>query len=168
MIMQPQRPNAPLPPEDAIATWLATARAWSPDASASWVTKLRREGVDLPSPSEVAPHDVPSVLARLIDALAEHEVFLVHTDHLDDASLYRYLILTALAAPAPPRTPGTCEIIDLCPLYGSGIDTMLACHASDEVRAALTARGIPIPPRQAPASNRDRSLPRPPAQHDPR
>ncbi len=162
MIMQPRRTVPRTPSSDAVAQWLANAKAWNPESAPTWVTKLRADGVELPPPAEVPESEASSRLASLIDALAARGVFLAHTDHLDDQSLYAYLVSTALAAPAPPRGPGTCELIDLCPPYGSGIDTMLACHASDELRAELAARGVPLPPRTARAADRDQHLPRPP------
>jgi hypothetical protein len=159
--MQPEQHHSDLATKDAVAAWLAAARAWDPETAPSWVSRLRADGLDLPDPEGVQRDDAAKVLTTLIDALAARGVFLVHTDHLDDAGLYAYLLTTALAAPAPPRRPGTVEVIDLCPPYGSGIDTMLACHASEATRAALAARGIPLPPRKAPAADRDRTLPRP-------
>jgi hypothetical protein len=113
-------------------------------------------------PSEtVLAGDLPDVLGVLIKALGERHVYLCHTNHLDDAALYEYLVNTALEVTAPPRQPMAYEVIDLCPPYGKNIDMMLAFHASDALRAGLRAIGVDLPPRRTPVANRDHGLPRP-------
>ena len=142
--------------------WLWTARNWSPDTGPTWIQRLRDEGVRLPSPQDAADKEFESLAQRLIRSLAERGVYLAHTDHLDDRALYTYLMDTALTIPAPPRQPGSIELIDLCPPYGEGIELMLACYASDETRRQLARKGVPIPPRRKRRTDRDRTLPRPP------
>ena len=141
--------------------WLSTAREWSPDTAQTWVERLRKEGVRLPNPDVICDQRIGAISQRLIVSLAERGVYLAHTDHLTDRELYAYLIDTALAIPAPPRQPGAIELIDLCPPYGKGIELMLACYASDDVRSQLSLQGVPIPPRQAKPARRDGQLPRP-------
>lgn len=144
------------------ADWISTARQWSPDTAPSWIERLRHEGVRLPEPSDVCNRTIGTITQRLILSLADRGVYLAHTDHLTDHELYAYLIETALAIPAPPRQPGAIELIDLCPPYGAGIELMLACYASDDVRHQLSLQGVPIPPRQTKPAQRDCDLPRPP------
>ncbi|MDG1838157.1 MAG: hypothetical protein P8I91_05080 [Phycisphaerales bacterium] len=144
-----------------MATWLESARDWDPETAPSWLDQLRSDGIQVPSPETVLAGDLPDVLGVLIKALSERHVYLCHTNHLDDAALYAYLVNTALAVTALPRQPTAYEVIDLCPLYGKGIDTMLACHASDSLRASLQALGVDVPPRRALIANRDQWLPRP-------
>ena len=123
--------------------------------------RLRADGVNLPSPDEATDEAMPHLCHRLIVSLAERGVYLDHTDHLDPRGLYTYLVGTALAIPSPPRAPDSVELIDLCPPYGQGIDLMLACYATDEVRAELSASGVDVPPRRPKRANRDATLPRP-------
>ena len=157
-----QRPPAsPTLSCEDMATWLETARAWDPETAPTWIDRLRSEGVQVPPPENMLARDLPHMLGVLIKALGERDVYLCHTDHLDDAELYEYLVNTALEVPAPPRQPTAYEVIDLCPPYGKGIDMMLAFHASDSLRASLLAVGVDLPPRRVPIANRDRGLPRP-------
>jgi len=142
--------------------WLSTSRGWRPNTAPTWIERLRVEGVRLPNADDVCDQTIASVTQRLILSLAERGVYLAHTDHLTDRELYGYLIDTALAIPAPPRQPGTIELIDLCPPYGEGIELMLACYASDNVRSQLSLQGVPIPPRRTKPAERDGQLPRPP------
>ncbi|MDP6986674.1 MAG: hypothetical protein QGG74_01395 [Phycisphaerales bacterium] len=148
--------------QEEMVEWLSTARGWSPDTAPTWTQRLRNEGVRLPAPDAIAEKDMPRLSQRLILCLAERGVYLSHTDHLSDRALYTYLIETALAIPGPPRQPGSFELIDLCPPYGRGIELMLACYASEDMRQQLSLQGVEIPPRIALVADRDRSLPKPP------
>ncbi|HCA38148.1 MAG: hypothetical protein QF781_01530 [Phycisphaerales bacterium] len=141
--------------------WLQTARDWTPDTAPTWMERLRNEGVQLPPPENADESAIADLTLRLILSLAERSVYLTHTDHLSDRALYTYLVDTALALPAPPRQPGSIELIDLCPPYGHGIELMLACYASDDMRQQLSRKGISIPPRRPLSVDRDRTLPRP-------
>ena len=154
-------PTSPALSSEDMATWLETARAWDPETAPSWIDRLRSDGVQLPPPENLLAGDLPDVLGVLIKALGERDVYLCHTDHLNDTELYEYLVNTALEVTAPPRQPAAYEVIDLCPPYGKGIDMMLAFHASDSLRAGLLAVGVDLPPRRVPIANRDRGLPRP-------
>jgi hypothetical protein len=157
-----QQPSAsPTLSSEDMATWLKTARAWDPESAPSWLDRLRSDGVQVPPPENMLAVDLPDVLGVLIKALGDRDVYLCHTDHLDDAALYEYLVNTALEVTAPPRQPMAYEVIDLCPPYGKNIDMMLAFHASDALRAGLRAIGVDLPPRRAPVANRDHRLPRP-------
>ena len=157
-----QQPSAsPTLSSEDMATWLKTARAWDPESAPSWLDRLRSDGVQVPPPENMLAVDLPDVLGVLIKALGDRDVYLCHTDHLDDAALYEYLVNTALEVTAPPRQPMAYEVIDLCPPYGKNIDMMLAVHASDALRAGLRAIGVDVPPRRAPVANRDHGLPRP-------
>jgi hypothetical protein len=146
---------------DAIE-WIERARGWSPQSGVTWIERLRKDGIRLPDPDRVSNQHLPALVRRLVLSLAERGLYVLHTDHLTDAELYRYLIVSALAVPAPPRQPGAFEIIDLCPPYGAGIELMLSCYASDEARAELAAEGLDLPPRKPLIANRDRTLPQPP------
>ncbi len=160
MIKDARQP-ATVPEYDPVASWLAQARHWSPDEAPTWIERLRDEGIVLPAPDDVAHGGFEAPLDRLIVALGDREVYLLHTDHLTDEALYRYLLDTALRVPCPPRQPGSAEIIDLCPPYGQSIDIMLAIYASDALRAELRHRGVAIPPRRPRAIHRDSGLPKP-------
>jgi hypothetical protein len=148
--------------DQSFICWLQQARAWNPTDSPTWIAFLRSEGLNIPDSARIAEDDIGRYLRRLILALAERGLYLVHTDHLTDRALYEYLINAALAAPRPPRSDGQVELIDLCPPYGEGLERILASYASDEVRQTLQNRHIPVPPRVELAADRDHSLPHPP------
>ena len=51
-----------------------------------------------PAPEHLSEDELRNVLASLIESLASQHVVLVHTDHLDDRSLYRIILRDILPA----------------------------------------------------------------------
>lgn len=131
---------------------------------APWTTnldQLREIGVDPPMPDAIDDDEIGAALDAVIMGLAVLQVFLLHTDHLDDRSLYRRLRLDVLhdrVRDVPPAT-GSREWIDLA----GGVDrsAYLAVHATDAERASLEAAGVIVPPRMERRADRDHRLPRP-------
>jgi hypothetical protein len=107
-------------------------------------------------------YDAPHDLCTLIGRLAELNIVVERTDHLDDAALYQFL-LGFLDEPLHLlNDPETIMHIDL---VGSGSDEDNALffryYASDEERE-WWMRGFPgemLPPRERPPHDRDRLLP---------
>ena len=107
-------------------------------------------------------YDAPHDLWTLIERLAELNIVVERTDHLDDAALCQFL-LAFLDEPLPLlNDPETIMHIDL---LGSGSDEDNALffryYASDEERE-LWMHAFPdetLPPRERPPHDRDRLLP---------
>lgn len=105
-----------------------------------------------------APHD----LWTLIGHLAELNIVIERTDHLDDAALYEFLLAYLDEPLHLPNDPGTITHIDL---IGSGSDEDNALffryYASDEDREYWMREfpGETLPPRERPPYDRDRLLP---------
>lgn len=131
---------------------------------APWTTnldQLREIGVDPPMPDAIDDEELGTALQAMIAGLAELQVFLLHTDHLDDRACYRRLRLDVLRDPVrdvPPAT-GSREWIDLA--GGADRSAHLAVHATDAERAALESEGVIVPPRMERRAHRDHRLPRP-------
>ena len=131
---------------------------------APWTTnldQLREIGIDPPMPDAIGDAELGAALDAVIDGLAVLQVFLLHTDHLDDRACYRRLRLDVLhdrVRDVPPAT-GSREWIDLA--GGTDRSAHLAVHATDEERASLASAGVIIPPRMRRRADRDRRLPRP-------
>jgi hypothetical protein len=107
-------------------------------------------------------HEVPHDLWTLIEALAELNVVIERTDHLDDAA-FREFLLHLLDEPVPlSNDPGMVMHVDVLG-GGSNEDNelVLRYYASEEDRA-LWKRDFPkdkLPPRERPPHHRDRLLP---------
>jgi hypothetical protein len=107
-------------------------------------------------------HEVPDDLWPLIGHLAELNVVIERTNHLDDTALREFL-LELLDQPVPvSNDPGTIMHVDV---VGSGSDEDNALffryYASDEEREHWM-REFPdetLPPRERPPHDRDRFLP---------
>jgi hypothetical protein len=127
--------------------------------------RLQRDGVQVRAPGDVSPDQIRGCLWELIYALAAHHVFLLHTNHLDDAELYAWLHDEWLAR-SSSAVPGTRwnEHIDI---LGTGTDAdneiWLRFYA-DEVFREIWSRDFPEdlpPPSEAAPFDRDRWLPGP-------
>ena len=129
-----------------------------------WTTnldQLREIGIDPPMPEAIDDDELRATLDAVIEGLAVLQVFLLHTDHLDDRACYRRLRLDVLhdrVRDVPPAT-GSREWIDLA--GGTDRSAHLAVHATDAERASLEAAGVIVPPRMRRLADRDRRLPRP-------
>lgn len=107
-------------------------------------------------------YDVPHDLWTLIGRLAELNIVIERTDHLDDAALYEFLLAFLDEPLHLPNDPETITHIDL---VGSGSDEDNALffryYASDEEREYWMREfpGETLPPRVCPPHDRDRLLP---------
>lgn len=133
-------------------------------ARAPWTTnleQLREIGLDPPMPDAIDDDELGAALDAVISGLAVLQVFLLHTDHLDDRSCYRRLRLEVLhdrVRDVPPMS-GSREWIDLA--GGRDRSAHLAVHATEAERASLESSGVIVPPRMERRADRDRRLPRP-------
>lgn len=128
------------------------------------IDRLGEHGVDLMPPAELTEESVAPKLWELLEAMYRMGVFVLHTDHLNDAELYEALWGRVLREEAflPERGVEAAWAHDF---IGSGSPEeeaiRLAFYASDEERqvAAAETKG-PLPPRREPVANRDWRLPR--------
>lgn len=127
--------------------------------------QLEEIGVELPMTDTLEDDEVRASLAEVICGLAELEVYLLHSDHLDDRALHHRLrddVLMDQVRDLPPRI-GCREWIDLASGLGDPVETWLRYHASDRERSLASDRGEIVPSRSKKIADRDRSLPRPAA-----
>lgn len=125
--------------------------------------QLDEIGIEVPMTDAIDDDELRLSLAEVVRGLAELEVYLLHSDHLDDRSLHRRLrddVLKDQVRDLPPRI-GCREWIDLASGLGDPVETWLRYHASDEERSEASDRGEIVPPRSKKKADRDRSLPRP-------
>lgn len=125
------------------------------------LAQLAEIGVEVPKERTMSDQEVSRSLEEVIEGLSRIDVYLRHTDHLDDRSLHRSLRDTILVEPVRdlPAGIGCCEWIDLS--GGADRSAHLAVHASDESRDQAVDRGGWVPERLPPLADRDRLLPRP-------
>ncbi|MCP4837051.1 MAG: hypothetical protein GY895_20065 [Phycisphaera sp.] len=125
------------------------------------LSQLAEIGVEVPNEEALEDDEVEESLEAIIGGLSLLDVFLRHTDHLDDRSLHRVLRDRILLEPVRdlPAGIGSREWIDLT----GGVDrsAYLAVHAGKEVRRAAAEAGEWLPRRLRRLADRDRHLPRP-------
>lgn len=127
--------------------------------------QLMADGVPLPAPDSVPDADLSGVLWRVINALAKHRTFLERTNHLSDRALYEVLWHNVLREEITvvPYELGGAYHVDI-PGDDPEATNYLTFYATNEERAEWRREfiGANVPPRQQPAFDRDRHLPRPP------
>lgn len=123
--------------------------------------QLAEIGMSIPDEGVLEEEVIPKLVDDLVNGLALIDVFLIHTDHLDDRSLLRTLRNRVLREPVRDVPPGvgSREWIDLA--GGDDRSAFLAVHADDMDRARAAARGEILPDRMPRRADRDRRLPRP-------
>lgn len=146
--------------------------AWENAADTSDFQRLVEAGVDLPPPDELDDEQLHATLWKVIEALAERQVFLSNTDHLDDRELYTLLfeeLLHEVTKDLPPES-GWVDHLDVLG-SGSEEDTYLYLkyYADDDWRR-FWSQDFPddeIPDHEDPPYDRDRLLPKPPGPEPP-
>ena len=128
---------------------------------------LENAGLELPIPGDLDDATVKNKLKEIIERMASLGAYLLHTDHLSDLELYRYLYTDGLREEAVlfPENASYAYMIDLT---GSGSDednqTYLKYYADEEHRRQW-AHDWPndvIPEHEDPPFDRDRFLPQSP------
>ncbi len=124
--------------------------------------QLAEIGIEPLDPVCLEEQTLATELEVIIEGLAVLEVYLLHTDHLDDRELYEMLHRRLLRETVRdvPTGVGVREWLDLA----GGIDSEIwyRFHASDDQRAEASRRGVIVPERGIAKVDRDRRLPRPP------
>lgn len=133
----------------------------------SLFTMLENSGVDIPTPAEISDDRLRPKLKETIEAMASLGAYLLHTNHLTDRQLYKYLYTEGLREEAVlfPENPSYAYMIDLT---GSGSEednqTYLKYYADEEHRKqwAQDWPEDPLPDHEEPPFDRDRHLPESP------
>lgn len=134
---------------------------------ATYFQMLRERGVPLPAPKNLDDAELARHLERLIQELAQMNVYLRSTDHLSDRELYAHLWKELLREHRPPPL-GSDDVVVLDLVNGGSaadIINWLRFYADEESRAHWQASfpDEPILPREKPPYDRDRTLPKPKA-----
>ncbi len=130
--------------------------------------ELQRTGFTPIPPDELTDETVGAYLWEFIHQLAIRNFFVTHTDHLNDADLYRELWSNAIRGEAvmpPARSRTVYWMHDVLGSYGDEeIRTQLAVYATEEARArhAREYPEFPLPEKRERLVLRDWRLPRPP------
>ena len=128
---------------------------------------IENSGLEIPPPDQLDEPSLSSKLKEIVERMASLGAYLLHTNHLTDRELYRYLYVDGLREEAVlfPENPSYAYMIDLT---GSGSDSdnqiYLRYYADDEHRRRW-AQDWPddsIPEHEDPPFDRDRFLPQSP------
>ena len=128
---------------------------------------LENSGLEIPPPDELDDPALTTKLKEIIERMASLGAYVLHTNHLTDRELYRYLFVDGLREEAVlfPENPSYAYMIDLT---GSGSDTdnqtYLKYYADEEHRRrwAQDWPDDPMPEQEEPPFDRDRFLPQSP------
>jgi|SRR5450756_1238241 len=124
---------------------------------------LVKKGVDLPSPDKLDDSSLTTKLWELINVLAQHRLFLHSTNHLSDRKLYTWLWSDALREELMGfGLPfGNCHLDVLGGCSEEDLILSMRYYTNDEDRARWVKDfpDFPMPPREQPPFDRDRTLP---------
>lgn len=128
---------------------------------------LENSGLDIPAPDQLDNTALAVKLKEVIDRMATLGAYLLHTNHLSDRELYKYLYHDALREEAVffPENPSYAYMIDL---IGNSSDednqTYLKYYADEEDRKqwAHDWPDDPLPQHEDPPFDRDSTLPQSP------
>jgi hypothetical protein len=150
---------------DVELSFLERVVAWETGPRSSHRAWLTRRGLSFMPPAELEGTGRTKELWRLIRSLAQARVFLVHTNHLSDAELYDRLWHDVLPAECPDcvRTNRDACHWDFADAGAGETELWLKHYASPADRREWSRQfpDTPLPLRQRPPYNRDRTLPTP-------
>jgi hypothetical protein len=149
-------------PEELAERFLRNVIAFETAAKTTNFQQLTDAGIPLPPPDTVADSDMSSTLWRVINGLADLDVFLNHTNHLSDRELYTVLWTNVLREELPklPKSSSGAWHVDLPGRDPEG-RLYLKYYASEKHRA-WWREDFPeyeMPAHEDPPYDRDRHLP---------
>ncbi len=123
--------------------------------------QLAEIGVEPPDLLCLDEPELRAWLAEIVEGLSIVDVYLRHTDHLDDRTLYSVLCRRVLREPVRdvPAGVGVREWLDLA--AGSSPEIWYRYYATEAERLEGMVRGDVVPARGLRVADRDRLLPRP-------
>lgn len=126
--------------------------------------QLADRGIEVLPPESVDEAALPQALDRLVRALGRMGIYFIHTDHLDDRTLYRRIAIEIIDEQVRemPPSDAAVEFVDMLGSSPQDRATWLAVYADDRDRARAAEWGEEVPPRAERVADRDRLLPRPP------
>jgi len=160
-----------MPPEVAEQFWRQVVDYESAPLTCPF-EKLVKAGIALPPAESMSDAELSAKLQEVAAALAGMSCYLENTDHLSDRELYDHLWHESLreAGPDLPADSGWTNHIDI---LGSGSEedilTYLKYYADEDYRR-MWAKDFPgpaMPAHENPPYDRDRRLPRAPAEPSP-
>jgi hypothetical protein len=148
---------------DVELSFLDRVLAWERGPRSTHRAWLARQGRTFIPPAELDGRRLKIELWRLIRALAGARVFLYHTNHLSDRTLYEQLWSEVLPAECPDfaRTRDDACHRDFADPGSGDEETWLGFYASNAERREWQTLfpGTPVPPRSPPPFRRDHRLP---------
>jgi hypothetical protein len=128
---------------------------------------IENSGLEIPEPDDLDDAPLAVKLKEIVERMASLGAYVLHTNHLTDRELYRYLYADGLREEAVlfPENPSYAYMIDLT---GSGSDTdnqtYLKYYADEEHRKRWSQDwpDDPMPDHEEPPFDRDRYLPQSP------
>lgn len=126
---------------------------------------LLERGMVLPSADTLSAEDLRNKVLEIIFTLGELRIFVEHTDHLDDRTLYDLLCSDVLARPILFSPGDTCSAshVSMTDCGSPDNDDWLRYYADEDDRRQWLERwpDYPMPPHVDPPFGRDALLPRP-------
>ena len=154
-------------PADMEEEFLRHVLEYETAAPISLMSLLANAGLEVQAPEQLDKDTLRIKLKELIERMATLGAYLLHTNHLSDRELYKYLYEDALREEVVlfPENPSYAYMIDLT---GSGGDednqTYLRYYADEDHRRqwAHDWPDDPLPDHEDPPFDRDRFLPQSP------
>ncbi len=138
----------------------------------TWKEWLRRDGVRLRTPADLASNQWAGCLWELIYALAAAGIFLHSTDHLSDRDLYQWLHDRWLSRSSSLHPDGKAHrdcVVTPIEAASQGENELWLKHYADEEERRFWREAFPedvVPEHEWPRHDRDRWLPAPGATVD--
>ena len=131
----------------------------------TYLEQFTEMGLNIPAPEKIDDKKLSKKLWEIIYSLVEKEVFLCHTDHLNDRELYTKLYTDTLQAndvKELPPTPGATCIIDLVSGGSDEANDLYLKYYASESEREIWQSDWPedkIPEHEELPYDRDRLLP---------
>lgn len=153
-------------PPEVHEQFLQSMIAYESAPESTHMEELEKSGGTFPAAEEMDDATLHTKLWELINMLAMKRTFLHNTDHLSDRELYMHLWKESLrewTVVMPPSSGWAFHIDTLGSGSDEDIDLMFRFYSHDDEDRARWMRDFPdyvMPPKEKPAFDRDRLLPK--------